>query len=115
MSFFNLRRRQIDVDKQMPVIFGEIPEAELDSSHSRATIEVNVSNMPVEEQEVRCPHPNTPKSALLPLLGLSPFDSHSTHITASPLQETLAPRIGDASRKAPCKALSVHATDLHTL
>lgn len=53
MSFFNLRRRQIDVDKQMPVIFGEIPETELDTSHARGTVEVNVSNMPVEEQEVR--------------------------------------------------------------
>ena len=37
----------------MPVLFGEIPEAELDSSHTRGTVEVNVSRMPAEERGVR--------------------------------------------------------------
>lgn len=53
MSLFNLRRRQVDVDRAMPVIFGEIPEAELETSHTRAMVEVNVSRMPAEEQGVR--------------------------------------------------------------
>lgn len=60
MSFFNLRRRQIDADKQMPIHFGDLPEAEIETTHSRGTIEVNISNMPQEERAVRLgllPHP----------------------------------------------------------
>lgn len=53
MSLFNLRRRQVDVDRAMPIIFGEIPEAELENSHTRAMVEVNVSRMPADEQGVR--------------------------------------------------------------
>lgn len=40
----------------MLVFFGDLPEAELETSNSRGTIEVNVSNMPREEQEVRFDH-----------------------------------------------------------
>lgn len=50
MSLFNLRRRQIDVDKQMPVVYGDIPEGELEVSHTRGTVEVNVSRMPADER-----------------------------------------------------------------
>lgn len=75
MSLFNLRRRQLDVERQMPIKFGEIPEAELESSHTRGMVEVNVSRMPAEEQGVRfcilLTLSHLPRIAAIPFLSFS--------------------------------------------